>query len=88
MGRRKQTEIPGAERERDEELDEAAELVYRLTAERLEKHEEEKEARGELITLMRSKKTTSYLLVDGEERYQVTLEESEKVKVKKKKAEG
>ncbi len=87
MGRRKQTEIPGAERERDEELDEAAGRVYELTAERLAKHDEEKEARGELIALMRSKGVISYLFVDGEERYQVTLEESEKVKVKKTKAE-
>ena len=85
---RKQTEIPGAERERDEELDGAAERVYRLTAERLEKHEEEKEARAELIALMRSKKVTSYLYVDGEERFNVTLEETEKVKVKKMKETG
>lgn len=84
--KKKQTEIPGAERECDPELDEAAGRVYELTRERLEKHEEEKEARGELIALMRSKDVTSYLYVDGEERYDVTLEESEKVKVKKAKA--
>lgn len=84
--KKKQTEIPGAEREVDEELDDAAAAVRDLTAERMSKHEEEKEARAALIALMRSKKKKAYLYVDGEERYLVTLEESEKIKVKKKPA--
>ena len=85
--KKKQTEIPGAEREVDEELDDAAGRVRDLTRERLDKHAEEKEARVELIALMRAKKLTSYIYVDGEDRFKVTLEESEKVKVQKAKAE-
>ncbi len=84
---RKQTEIPGAEREVDEELDEAAGRVRDLTRERLAKHADEKEARAALIALLHEKDLKSYLFVDGEDRFTVTLEENEKVKVQKAKEE-
>lgn len=84
--KKKQTEIPGVEREADEELDDAAARVYELTAERQAKHDEEKEARTALVELMRAKDVTRYVYVDGEERFDVILEESSRVKVRKAKA--
>jgi hypothetical protein len=80
---RKQAEIPGTERERDEELDAAAADVYELTAERLAAHEREKLARTKLIETMQRKSVSEYLYEDGQERYQVTLTETERVSVRK-----
>ncbi len=80
---RRQKEIPGTERESDPELDAAAADVYELTTERLEVHERERGARGKLLELMKSKKVDTYVYQDGEERFDVTRSESEKVSVKK-----
>ena len=83
---RKQTDIPGTEPKRDQELDAAAADVYELTSERQEVHEKEKLARTTLIELMRKKSVDRYLYVDGDEKFDVQLEESEKVTVRKAKS--
>ena len=80
---RRQGEIPGTEPKRDDELDAAASNVYELTAERQEVHEREKLARGRLIEMMKKKKVEVYAFIDGEQRFDVKLEESERVSVRK-----
>ncbi len=82
---KKQREIPGTEREVDQELDSAASDVYELTAERIAVHEREKGARTKLCDLMKKKGLDVYVYQDGEERYDVRFSETEKVSVKKSK---
>ena len=80
---KKQTEVPGTERETDPELDAASADVYELTAKRLAAHAEEKLARAKLADVMRKKERDAYTYVDGEETYNVKRTETEKVSVKK-----
>ncbi len=83
--KKKQTEVPGTERESIPEVDAAAADVYELTRERLDIQEKEKNARAKLMDLMKKHKLTSvgYVYEDGEERYDVQFKETEKVSVKK-----
>lgn len=83
---RKQKEIPGTERESDEEIDAAAADVYEFTADRLRIQEQEGLARNKLLDLMKRKNVTDYLYVDGEQRFTVARRGSERVSVKKAKA--
>jgi hypothetical protein len=83
MARKKQTEVPGTERESDPEIDAAAADVYELTAERLDIQEREKGARAKLLDLMTKKNLEIYVYEDGEERYDVRRKETIKVSVKK-----
>ncbi len=83
MTRKKQAEIPGTERESDPELDAAAADVYEICAERLESQEREKAARTKLLDLMKAKHIVVYVYEDGEDRFDVTRQETEKVSVKK-----
>lgn len=87
---RKQPTLPaeGMAEDVDEEIDAAAGDVYELTAKRQEVHEREKDARARLIEIMKAKGKDRYTWIDGDERFEVVLEESEKVKVRKAKGQA
>lgn len=62
--RPKQTEIPGTERPRDEELDAAAEDVAEADAKRSKAQGEANEGRLRLLSLMKAKGVTRYVSED------------------------
>jgi hypothetical protein len=69
--KKKQTEIPGTERQRDDEIALAAEDLRDVRARRMALSEEETAAADRLIDLLRKKKRDVY--VDEEGGYRVAL---------------
>lgn len=65
-GKRKQTEIPGTERQVDEELDAAAEALRSVRAERMELQVEESAAALKLRDLLKDRKLDQYVYEDAE----------------------
>lgn len=84
-GAKKQSEIPGTERETDPEIDAAAQDVYELTQQRIELQKKEAAARDVLLDRMKSKGIEHYAYIDGDERYDVKRSERESVSVRLKK---
>lgn len=73
MPKRRQTEIPGTERPRDDELSDAADALHKVRKSRMKLTQKETEAADKLLDLMRSKKLTEY--VDEDLELRVTIKE-------------
>ncbi len=64
--KKRQTEIPGTERQVDEELSDAAERLHSIRTDRMELQTKEAGAQAELLELMRQRKMESYIDEDLE----------------------
>lgn len=68
---RKQTEIPGTERQYDEEVSDAASALHKIRTQRMKLTAKESEAAEKLLELLRARKLDSY--VDDDNELRVTL---------------
>ncbi len=87
MSKKRQTEIPGTEREANPTLDPIVERLLNARERRMNAKQDEDEATAELGPEMMAQGLSSYAYFDGEDRYDVTLESlDDKIRVKKAKS--
>lgn len=78
----KQLEIPGAGHKRIPSLDDACSALLSAKAAEARAKEQRTKAAEEIQRLLRKKKLTSYLYVDGETKHRAVLEQKDRISIK------
>ncbi len=82
MANKRQQEIPGAEREVDEQIDELCGAYTNRLYERKDLEKLERQSKQALISEMKAKKVKAYKFVDGDFEYTLKLERVTEDKLK------